>query len=180
MILYIIKLKGLIMAVKKRKLPSKYIETEKSIYKLVSEKGVSKAICINTLQLPVNYFNILIGTNENYNKALAHFTSEVLMKSVIENLAFDSTSRKYIMQKLRVFDSEIELPVKKMTSAKHASENLSFALNAYAKKEIGDESLVAIRSACSVFSDLMVATTLQAEVEELKKMFEEKFNEDSK
>ena len=164
------------MAVIKKPLPLKYKETEKAIFKLVSKRGVSKSICKNQLKLPHNYFNAWIGTDENFNSALASFTSNVLMKSVVANLEMDSPSRKYLMQKLRVFDQEIELPIKKMTSAKHASQNLSFALSAYASKEIGEDTLMAIRQSCDVFSSLMVATTLQAEVKDLQKLFEENFN----
>ena len=164
------------MAVIKKALPLKHKASEKAIFKLVSKRGVSKSICKNQLKLPHNYFNIWIGTDENFNSALASFTSNVLMKSVTANLEMDSPSRKYLMQKLRVFDQEIELPIKKMTSAKHASQNLSFALSAYAKKEIGEDTLQAIRQACDVFSSLMVATTLQQEVKDLQKLFEENFN----
>lgn len=159
----------------KKSLPAKYANTNTAIFELVSAKGVSKTVCINTFKLSPNYFTAFVGTGENYNQALATFTNEVLMKSVVDNLKFDNSSRKFLMQKLRVFDGEIELPHKRMKTAQHASDNLSCALDAYARKEIGEEALQAIRSACSIFSELQVATTLQAEVAELKKLFEEKF-----
>lgn len=162
-----------------RKLPTQHKSSEKAIFELVSTRGVSKTICINKLRLPANYFNIYDGTSNNFNSAMAHFTSEVLMKSVTANLDFDSTNRKYLLQKLRVFDQEIDLPIKNMKTAKHASTNLSFALNAYAQKEIGEDTLQSIRQACDVFSSLMVATTLQEEVKALQKLFEEKFNNEN-
>ena len=164
------------MAVK-TPLPSKYKASEKAIFKLVSTRGVSKVICISKLGLQKNYFNQYQNTNENFESALAHFTSDVLMVAVTSSLEFSASDRKYIMTKLRIFDSEIDLPIKNMKTASHASQNLSFALNAYAKKEIGEDTLQSIRQACDVFSNLMVATTLQQEVKDLQKLFEEKFNE---
>ncbi len=166
------------MAKKKTRLPQRYVEskTEKAIFELVSKKGVSKTLCVKQFGLAPNYFAGYVGCQDNYDKAQALFVSEVLMKSVVDNLNFDSPGRKYMLQKLRVFDAEIELPIKKMTTAKHASENLSFALSAYAKKQIGDDALQQIRAACSVFSDLMVSTTLEEKIANLEKIMEEKFN----
>ena len=158
-------------------LPTKHKTTEKEIFKLVSTRGVSKTICINQLKLPPNYFNAYTGTTDNFNSGMATFTSEVLMKSVAANLAFSASDRKYLMGKLRVFDQEINLPIQHMKTAKHASQNLSFALNEFSQKRITEETLQAIRQSCDVFSSLMVATTLQAEVKDLQKLFEEKFDE---
>ena len=161
----------------KRKLTKTDAKIEKEIYKLVSKRGVSKAVCIRQFQLPANYFSRYQGAHAHYDKAMAVFTSDVLMKSVVETLSMDSAGRKYLMTKLRVFDKEIELPIKTMTTAKHASQNLSFALSAYARKELTDDSLQAIRQACDVFSGLMTATVLEEKISDLEKMMKEKFND---
>ena len=159
----------------KRPLPEKYktAGVEKAVFKLVSKKGVSKTICQNKLRLPVNYFNHFVGTADNFDAAMAKFTSDVLMVAVTGSLDMDSAGRKYLMQKLRVFDKEIDLPVKKMTCAKHASQNLSHALAAYAKKELTEDSLQAIRGACEVFAKLMVSTDIESRLAEIEKKFDE-------
>lgn len=162
------------------KLPAKYKSMEKAIFDLVSKRGVSKTICTNKFGLPVNYFNQYAGTNENYQSAMAEFASNVLMKNVTEQLEFDGASRKYLMQKLRVFDQPIQLPVPKMKSASDASDNLSFALDLYSQKLITSDMLQDIRQATEVFSKLMVATTLQQDVQELKDMVEEKIKNDTR
>ncbi len=154
----------------------KAMKMEKIIFELVSTKGVSKTICLKQLQLPPNYFSRYEGADVNFDSALATFTTEVLMKHVTKNLGYSGAERKYLMQKLRVFDKEIELPIKKMTTAKHASENLSFALNAFARKELGEEGLQAIRQACDVFSNLMTSTVLEEKIGDLERLMEEKFN----
>lgn len=46
----------------KKTLPSKYKAIEKTIFKLVSTKSVSKTICIKQLKLAPNYFNAYKGT----------------------------------------------------------------------------------------------------------------------
>ncbi len=157
----------------KKNLPVKWAAAEKAIFTLVSEKGVSKNICINTFGLGSNHFNIFQGTDANYNKALAIFTSEVLMKAVVGALEFSAADRKFIMTKLRVFDKEIELPIKKMTTAAHASQNLSFAMDAYARKEISDDTFQQIRAACETFSKLMIATDIETRLGEIERLFSE-------
>ena len=164
------------MAVKRQSLPKKYEKMQESIFNLVSKRGVSKTICLNKFQLPANYFNRYVGADENFNSGMAEFASGVLMKSVVETLELDGAGRKYIMQKLRVFDQPMQLPVPKMKTAKDASENLSFALDQYAQKHITSDALQDVRQACEVYSKLSVATVLQDEVQELRQLFEEKFN----
>ncbi len=162
------------MATKKKPLPRQHLENEKFIYELVSKMGVSKSICIKKLGLPANYFGRYLGCSENFDKALADFTTDILMSSVVDGINFSAAERKYMMMKLRVFDKEIELPVKNMKTAAHATTNLSFALDAYARKEIGEDVLQAIRQACDVFSSLMTSTVLEERIGDLEKLIESK------
>ena len=158
----------------KRKLPTKYDSSEKAILKLVSETGVNMTHCINSLKLPKNYFNIHYGTRDNYNHALSKFT-EKLMTIVMSNVEFSDSNRKYLMEKLRVFDGEIKLP--KIKDARTAQKALAFALEAYARKDISDSQLQAIRSSCQIYSELSVNTDLQQKIERLELLMEEKLNE---
>ena len=161
----------------KRKLPAKYKPSEKAILKLVSETGVNMTHCINSLKLPPNYFNAYQGSRDNYNHALSKFT-EKLMGIVMENVSFSDSNRKYLMEKLRVFDGEIQLP--KIKDARSAQKALAFSLEAYARKEISDSQLQAIRSSCQIYSELSVNTDLQQKIERLEKLMEEKLNNETK
>ncbi len=163
------------MPTKKRQLPIHLKSKEKAILELVSKSGVNKTHCVNSLKLPVNYFSSYEGTLENYNHAMTKFT-EKLMKIVMDNVGYSDSNRKYLMEKLRVFDGEIQLP--KIKDARTAQKALAFALEAYAKKEISDNQLQAIRSSCQIYSELSVNTDLQAKIESLENLMKEKFNED--
>ncbi len=96
------------------------------------------------------------------------------MPSVTENLNLDSPGRKYLMGKLRVFDQPLVLPVPVMKTATDASENLSFAMNEYAQKNISEDTLMQIRSACEVFSKLMVATDIEVRLTEIEALLKKK------
>ena len=162
---------------KKIKLPKKYENIEIAIFEEVSNRGTSKMDCTRLFSLSKNYFCRYTHTSENYDKAMSHFTSQVLMAQVVEQMQYSASDRKYLMQKLRVFDNSIELPIPIMETAKDASINLSFCLAAYARKELSEDAMQAIRSTCEVYSKLAVATTLQIEVQELKELFEERFSD---
>ncbi len=162
------------MAVKRLPLPKKYKGVLPKIMELVSTRGVSKTICINSFELPPNFFNRHPEASTAYNKALSDFASNVLMKEVTENLKFDSGTKRLLINKMRIFDDEITLPVLNMKTPAHASENLSFSLRAFSEKKISEATLQEIRKSCEVFSGLHVATSLQVQVKNLEEIMIEK------
>ena len=151
-------------------LPTKLKSKDKAVFKLVSEYGVSKNHCVRSLKLPINYFHNYISTKDNYDMAMAKFT-EKLMKATMNNIEFSDSNRKYLMQKLRVHDIEIKLP--KITDNKSAQKALGLAIEAYARKELTDTQLVAIKTACATYSELSVHTELQEKIERLEALFAE-------
>ncbi len=159
---------------KKRKTPTKFKTARKLVHDLVSKTGVSKMIVVRQLELPKNFFSQYVGEDENYNKALASFQTKVLMGAVVDTLEMDSQAKKFLMTKHRLFDQEITLPHEKMTEARHATENLSFALDAYCRKLISQDSLQQIRSACDSFSSLHATTELEARLENIEQMLKNK------
>ncbi len=159
---------------KRRKTPTKYAGCRKHVFDLVSKTGVSKMIAVRKLELPKNFFNHYVGESESYDKALATFQTEVLMKSVTDTLEMDSQSKKFLMTKHRLFDNDIKLPHQNMTEACHATENLSFALGAYCQKKISQDTLQQIRSACDSFSSLHATTELESRLESIEQMLKDK------
>ncbi len=149
-------------------LPTKLKSKDKAVFKLVSSYGVSKNHCIRSLKLPINYFHNYIGTKDNYDQAMTKFT-ELLMKATMNNIEFSDSNRKYLMQRLRVHDFEIKLP--KVVDAKSAQQALGLCIEAYARKELTDTQLVAMKTAVECYSSLSVHTDLQEKVERLEALF---------
>ena len=162
-------MKRLTMAVKKP-LPEKYHAYKKNIISLAKD-GLSKTIILQKLKLPANFFNIYLTTDDWYNKGRAEFAA-IVMKNVKDALPTSPTERKYLMEKLGLTRNEVTLP--KMTDAKSAGEVLAKALQLYAKKEIGDTELQAIRSSAQIFSELHTSVELQRQIEELRTLIENK------
>lgn len=157
------------MAVKKP-LPKKYHSYKSSIIDLAKD-GLSKTVILQLLELPTNFFNVYSNPNPSdwFNQGRALF-AEAVMKSVRTNLDFSPTERKYLMDKLGLTRSEVELP--KMTDAKSAGIVLAEALQLYSRKEIGDVELQAIRSSAQTFSELHTSVELQQQIEELRALIE--------
>lgn len=155
----------------KKPLPKKYHTLKSNIIELAKD-GLSKTVIIQLLELPPNFFNAYVDSNPSdwFNQGRALF-AESVMKSVRTNLDFSPTERKYLMEKLGLTRNEVELP--KMTDAKSAGKVLSEALHLYARKEIGDVELQAIRSSAQIYSELHVNVEIQQELAELKAMIEE-------
>ncbi len=161
------------MAMTRKEVPKEHKPKMKDIAKEVRTKGTSKTNCLRLFDLPPNFFNQHLDAKELYEKSMAQFGSKV-MKITIEQLAYSAADRKLLITKLRLMDAEIDLPVKRMKNASDATRNLSFALHAYAKKEITDDTLQQIRSACDTFSSLTTATVLETKIAELEKLFAER------
>ena len=159
------------MAVKKP-LPKKYQAYETNVIELAKD-GLSKTVILQKLTLPANFFNAYTTPNPSdwFNAGRAEF-AEMVMKSVRSNIDFSPTERKYLMDKLGLTRNEVTLP--KMTDSKSAGKVLSEALQLYARKEIGDIELQAIRSSAQIYSELHVNVDIQRELTELRAMIEEK------
>ncbi len=165
------------MAVKKRKLPTKFDGYEAKIFDMVSKLGVSKAHVCKAFGLGHNYFNIFVGTNDNYERGKTAFV-ETLMKITVKNLPNSDANRKYLMQKLRIFDGELDLPL--ITDTKSAQKALAICIQSYGKGDITAEQLNDIKTSCSTYVDLNTNVVLQEKIEKLEELFKEKFKTNGK
>ncbi len=154
-------------AIVKDKVPPKHRVMLPAIEKLVSETGFSRTKVIEKLELPLNFFSLFREAGKLYLKSRAQF-AENIMGITVDNLAFSSQDRRYLLDKLRPHENSFKIV--KPKDAKGAAKTLGDAMLLFAQGDISKDQLQQIRSSCQIFSDLMVSTELQERVLNLEEL----------
>lgn len=154
-------------------LPEKYRVLLPEITKLVAKTGVKKNVVWQKMELPEHFFSNYTVAAKAYDQGMAKFKLS-LMKRVMDTMDTDSQSKKYLMEKTQIFESEVILPHPKPKDSKEALENLSHCVNEFALNRISDKKLQSIRSAVDSYSTLHIHTELQERIESIEKLLKDR------